>query len=682
MRRITVDSMVTVVFTGDSQTTGRNLAIDYPQLLSRVLPIRVINTAVGGSNSNALVKPMTGGSIRGRRGERLLYGTSVSWGMGPYPGMRVTIQGEVYTIDAVAEHPPTRNTELHLTEPLRADVEGADYSIDPGWAVRVADHRPQVVCLMYVNDGAMAADRQENWREMIARLRAMNAVPVLMSPFPPDDASHGGSHPSYHDNSAQNARVVRELAVAEKAWFVDVFNLTLALDPPLRCQVGDGIHPDTDGQTLAIDGLLWAFDQMGLTRARPFIKGWVLNAEAGAIDATLANGARAFRISQPDHPEPDRQDEKGFTLEAIRSNDEVGLIAAADGAGVALGAHGVVLGIGLEHASRPRQLRLELTGTSLSAVRAWQPATATWAALATAASPDGLTADLPLDCLDDNTAAVLITGGDGASLDAAALAVDDDITPAPWQPAAVTPGAYVLESDHARPGNLVSNPDVTAGAGDDASGWRLRDARANRPSRTAVTDLAFGDEKDLRWLRLAGPPAPRPFDLIAIRGSQAGNDGLYRVRSLHDDGRVRLRRRAQALEGGLAGEIIHDDGCGLVPGGCCLEIDPGGLAETTLTLTDAGSALDLALFTRVIDPSRLGTRDLPGRQSAVTLTFLDADGAALGEPLRLPFRADSFQWRQQRGTATVPPAARQARLAITARGPGRLQITGVSARQR
>jgi len=126
MRRITVDSMVTVVFTGDSQTTGRNLAIDYPQLLSRVLPVRVINTAVGGSNSNALVKPMTGGSIRGRRGERVLYGTSVSWGMGPYPGMRVTIQGEVYTIDAVAEHPPTRNTELHLVEPLRADVEGAD----------------------------------------------------------------------------------------------------------------------------------------------------------------------------------------------------------------------------------------------------------------------------------------------------------------------------------------------------------------------------------------------------------------------------------------------------------------------------------------------------------------------------------------------------------------------------
>jgi hypothetical protein len=207
------------------------LAIDYPQLLSRVLPVRMINTAVGGSNSDALVKPMSGGTARIRQGERVLYGTEVSWGMGPYPGMRVTVHGETYTIDSVAEHPPTRNTELNLVESARADYEGTDYQIEPGWEVRVARYRPQVVCLMFVNDGAMPEARLGNWREMVRRTRAMGAVPVLMSPFPVDDATHGGNHPGFHEKVRQNAAAVRALAEAERAWFVDVFQLTLALPP-------------------------------------------------------------------------------------------------------------------------------------------------------------------------------------------------------------------------------------------------------------------------------------------------------------------------------------------------------------------------------------------------------------------------------------------------------------------
>jgi len=109
-----VSSMPTVVFTGDSQSCGRNLAIDFPQLVSRSLPVRVINTAVGGSNSSALLYPMKGGTVRVTRGEKVLHGENVRWGTGPFPGMKVTVAGETYTIDHIDEHPPTRNAELYL----------------------------------------------------------------------------------------------------------------------------------------------------------------------------------------------------------------------------------------------------------------------------------------------------------------------------------------------------------------------------------------------------------------------------------------------------------------------------------------------------------------------------------------------------------------------------------------
>jgi hypothetical protein len=210
---ITVDSMVKIVFTGDSQSCGRNLAIDFPQLVSRLIPARVINTAVGGSNSDALLKPMTGGRVRIRKGENILYGENVSWGMGPYPGMKVTVNGETYTMDHVVEH-PKRVAELHLCEPARADYEGTDCVVEPGWEVRVARHKPDVVCLMYINDGDMPEAKQANWREMIRRIREMGAVPVLMSPVPVDDSAHGGNHPGSNQRYAKNAETVREIGLA------------------------------------------------------------------------------------------------------------------------------------------------------------------------------------------------------------------------------------------------------------------------------------------------------------------------------------------------------------------------------------------------------------------------------------------------------------------------------------
>jgi hypothetical protein len=678
MRSITVDSMVTVVFTGDSQTTGRNLAIDYPQLLSRVLPVRVINTAVGGSDSDALMRPMTGGSARLRQGERVLYGTDVAWGMGPFPGMRVTVNAETYTIDSLAEHPPTRNTELHLCEPARADYEGPDCTIEPGWEVRVARHRPAVVCLMYINDGALPAARLENWREMIRRCRAMGAVPVLMSPFPVDEVARGGSHPHFNEKVLQNAAVVRELAAAEKAWFVDVSALTLALDPPLRAQLNDGIHPDTDGQTAAINGLLWVFAQMGLLQARPFVKGWVLNRPPGPLEDLLAGGARPFHTSQPDHPDPDHQSEKGFTLAAIRGNDELGLIAAADGHRLAVG-HGVLLQIGLEPDAAPRGLRLRLAGTGLLPPQVWDAATARWLALASSPAAAGLSAEVPLEALrKEQTLHLLITGTTDGALDAVTLDVAGAATPAAWRPSTAEPGPYVLGSDHARPDNLVRKADFAAGGAAAAETWQLRgDARINRPFSAPVEAVSFGSDADLRIATVTSLSPPRPYDLLVLRGSQVGNDGAYRIRADLGAGRVALRRRAKAAETGLNAELVHDDGCGLVPGGCCVEMGAAGRAETTVSLPPAATSLDLSLFTRVYAPTALGTRDLPAPQSRVTISFRARDGIEVGTPTTLASAPDSFQWQKRSHTVPVPPAATEALLTLSASGPDTVQVTGV-----
>jgi hypothetical protein len=596
--------------------------------------------------------------------------------------MRVAVPGEVYTIDSVAEHPPTRNAELHLSEPARADYEGPGYSIEPGWEVRVARHRPDVVCLMFVNDGAMPADRLANWREMVRRIREQGAVPVLLSPFPVDDATHGGNHPGFHEKVLQNAAAVRALAEAEAAWFVDVAGLTLALDPPLRSLVCDGIHPDTDGQTAAIDGLLWVFGQMGLTRARPFIKGWVLAGPPASLEELLAAGVRPFRISQPDHPDPDHQDEKGFTLEAIRRNDEYGLLAVADGNGLALEA-GVLLEFGWQASAESLRLALLLYGSDLAAPQVWDDGAGAWLSLGARPQPGGVRAEVPAAATVDGVAFVLVTGGVHAVLDAVALEIRGGAAVAAWRPSDARPAAYCLSSDHARPENLVRNADFAAGAEGVADSWRLTgEALANRPFRVPLAGVALGDSDDLCLASIARDVRVRPYDLLMVDGSQVGNDGAYRVKDVLGEGRCRVRRRPKATESGLHGELRHDDGCGLVPGGCCLELRAGGRAETALSLPPGATALDLSLFRRIYDPARLGTRDLPGRQSLVQVAFRGPAGGELGEPWQAAGGPDSYQWRKGTFSVPVPAGAASAVLVLGTTGPATAQYTGVFAAAR
>ena len=122
--RVDVNAMPRVVFTGDSQTCGRVGAMDYPQMLSWEMPARVINTAVGGTNTTQLLHEMTGGIASVIRGERAIRGTNVPWHAGPYPGQYVRVGKHEYIIDRIeAVDYAQRASNLWITEPAKEDFE-------------------------------------------------------------------------------------------------------------------------------------------------------------------------------------------------------------------------------------------------------------------------------------------------------------------------------------------------------------------------------------------------------------------------------------------------------------------------------------------------------------------------------------------------------------------------------
>ena len=674
-RTITVDSMVKILFTGDSQSCGRNLAIDFPQLISRLVPARVINTAVGGSNSDALLKPMTGGRVRIKKGENVLYGENVHWGMGPYPGVKVTVNGETYTMDHVVEHPKLVS-ELHLCEPARADYAGTDCAVEPCWEVRVARYKPDVVVLMYINDGEMPAAKQANWREMIRRIREMGAVPVLMRPVPVDDSAHGGNHPGTNQRYAKNAETVREIARQERCWFVDVFHLYQALDPPFRMVIHDGCHPDTDGQTCIVNGLMWVFKQMGLLDARPFIKGWALTAPPGPLPEMLKSGVRPFRTSQPDHPDPDHQSEAGFTLEAIRRNDEYGLIAAKDGAGVPVG-QGLLFRCGVSRDFNGGPVTLRLAETGGCAVQVWLPPEARWLSLPPQIKDGWACANIPANAIENGVFHLLLTGNSGAMLDAVALGAAD-AAPAKDFKTSAGDMEYVLESDDALSDNALLNSDLLRGERERAERWTLSGAaRVNRPFREALDRVSFADAKDLRVMEFAPSAPARPGDVIEVSGSAKGNDGPYRILDAAGNGRWLSRKRAKSAESGLRGVLLHNDGCGLVPGDCGIEVSGDGVASQRASLPDGALDLRASFFYRVYDPKSIGTRDAPESCAQAKITFFDCDGRPVGTPWTISDLPCSYQWQKAEAEHAVPDRAMAFELSVKSASAKPVQYTGL-----
>ncbi|MBM4047817.1 MAG: hypothetical protein FJ279_22155 [Planctomycetes bacterium] len=518
--------------------------------------------------------------------------------------------------------------------------------------------------------------------------------------MPVSDGAHGGGHPGYNPKVAENAKVVRELAREHKAWFVDVFGLYLALDPPFRGVVGDGIHPDTDGSTCIVNGLRWVFEQMGLMDARPHLKGWALTGPPAPLHDLLKSGVRPFRISQPDHPDPDHQSEAGFTLEAIRRNDEYGLIASRDGASLAVG-QGLLFRCGLSRADGPQSVVLRLAGKGLTAAQVWgrgiaelansaigssasrsrKPAedraraeAGGWGSIPLKEADGWLCGRIPLSAVEEGLFHVLVLGGKDAALDALAVDVEGAEPPALWKPREVAPSEYVLASDHLRSDNLLKNADFAAG---DAEHWRLSGAaRINRPFKAAVEGVSFVDEKDLRMAELATSAAVRPFDVIEMSGSAKGNDGPYRVRDEMGNGRWRMRKKAKAVESGLKGELRHNDGCGLVAGDCCVEVSGEGMASQRAKLPPSTRAVRLSFFYRVYDPKALGTRDVPPPCAKVKALFLDVNGRQAGSEWLVTDLPCSYQWQKAELERDAPNGAASVELTVQSASATVVQYTG------
>ncbi|MBT7161575.1 MAG: SGNH/GDSL hydrolase family protein [Victivallales bacterium] len=654
---LTVDSMPRVLFTGDSQTCGRNLGIDFPQLLEPLFPMRVINTAVGGSNSSALLRAMTGGTIRIAKGDRVLHGVKVRWGMGPFPGQGITVSGQRYTIDFIDEHPGTPDTEIHLVEAAVESYEGKDYAIDPGWDHRVARWQPDVVVLMYINDGTMPPNKREDWREMIRRIRSMGAVPVLMSPIPVDDARQGGNHPGdNHRRVAQNAAAIRGIAESEKCWFVDVYHLTFALDPVLRTIIQDGIHPDTDGQTVILDGLSWVFREMGLPTARPFIKGWQIDEPAQALAPD--HPGVPLRTAQPDHPNPKRQLTEGFSVAAFRRWDEYGLLARPDGHSLPF-AKSLLLRVGAAEDETPTHLQLKGTGIRqvlfpVGGRLVPGPMESDKAGLHQVTLPAGAV-------VDDAFRVVLESDGDGG-IDWFAVRTNGPDTPK-WKAPDNQYREYRVEADHTRAGNLVTNPGCRT---DDA--WELAEGTVfNRAFTREVGPLGFVGKTRGRLATLGEPGPARAYDTLRVTGSALGNNGAFRIRQKQEDGRFVIRRRNKDMETGLAATLEHSDGCPLVPGDSCIELPSSDAAAEQQLVVPAGTKrLRISFFHRVWDDQRLGTRDVPTAPARVVLS-----GAGFSREFAAP---PSFQWRKF--TTEIPAPVGKLTLRLLGRPDGRQLFTG------
>ncbi|NUQ01116.1 MAG: SGNH/GDSL hydrolase family protein, partial [Armatimonadetes bacterium] len=256
--RVDAASMPRIVFTGDSQTVGCVGAMDYAQMLSWELPLRVFNRSVGGSNTTHLLREFGGGTVTAKAGERVVLGEKTSWFAGPYIGQKLRLGAQEYVLDAVETLDYLkRDCRAYLTEPAREDYHGADYAFEPGWRVRVAEVEPAYACFMYtVNDpGWKPEEFKARLAEITSRCQAAGIQPIFLSGVPFMDAAAGGSHPGAVAVTRQRAQDLQEYCAAEQLPYGDVFRTLELLDAPRTCVWADTIHPTNDGSIIAVQAV-------------------------------------------------------------------------------------------------------------------------------------------------------------------------------------------------------------------------------------------------------------------------------------------------------------------------------------------------------------------------------------------------------------------------------------------
>ena len=677
--RVDVNAMPKVVFTGDSQTCGRVGALDYPQMLSWDLPIRVINTGVGGTGIRHLLGETTGGAAAVARGEKVIHGTKVPWHAGPHPGQKVRLGPQEYVIDRIETVSyRERRANLWITEPAREDFEGRDYTIEPGWRARVAQHRPDYACFMYsVNDTDYSSEVfQRRLQEMLRRTEELGAQAIFLTGFPLMDAAKGGSHPGGNHRVTVRAQDMAAFCRDRQQLFGDVFRTLMTLDEQATSVWADTVHPTTDGSTAALSALRAIFRGLGVAQNPHYLRAYRAPNGLGPP----AEGLKPITTSQPDYDASNRQNENGFDLAAIRVRDEYGLIADADGDALKSAAP-IVLQFGVGDPSCVTAARAEIFVGALAEVSVFDWTRAAWQPLGKGVGR--VSVELPnatlANAVHDRALWLAVSSEPEVKLDYACLDLAGSVgkfrARAKPHPTAWPPAGTLMWTGQA--GSLIANGDFTAAEGDTPQAWRAEGDQAlyHRCGPTVQGTGAFTGERRVDQLKAPGcrfTQTVRPQDAVVVTEGPDSARGRFLVWSVMDDETLRLRRRLPAAVEAAPFRVERSSGCAAAPGGCMVECrgssgwsaDVAGLAK---------GRYRLGLYYRAFDPQRMNSKHRPGPAAAVTVA--DArTGAALLEERGL---AMSFQWQCARLDFDVP-ATTQATVHLAATSDCAVQYTGVT----
>jgi hypothetical protein len=674
--RLTVDinAMPRLVFTGDSQTCGCVGAMDYAQMISPQVPLRIFNRAVGGSNTAHLLSEFGGGKATVRAGERVVHGEDVGWFAGPYIGQTVRLGAQEYTVDSIETTDyAKRRANLYLTEPAREDFSGTDYRFEAGWRVRVAEVHPRYACFMFtVNDAAAKpGDFKARLVEITRRCREAAIQPIFLSGVPFMDAESGGSHAGAVSHTAQRARDLLEFCTQEKLPYGDVYQTLDLLDAQRTSVWADTIHPTNDGSVLIVHALRSLLTQMGAMGNPYHVHGF--RCPDAILPEPTDAGLVPITTAQPRRDRNNRLDQAGHNLEAQRIRDEYGLLAAADGQALE-SATPLLLRVGVGDAAKVDSATAEVVLAEPGEVLAYSYTRSAWVPIA---QGEGALA-APLSALPElvhDGAVWLAVRGEKVAVDYAAVHLTGDL--APWEPPKCErpilwpePGEF----DWVPEMNLLPNGDLTSADGEAPAGWTAQGADARYLPAGIVADGTGefcgprGDQ--FRCVGAKFTRTVRALDMLVVKAEVAGGRNFL-VQRVLDDETLSLRRAPEVPPGMTGFEVRRRSGLRAVPGDACVEVAEGSTWRTTVRL--GPGKYRIGFFYRCFAPEAMNAQHVASGHASVALRQGDA-----GPETRIGQGLDSsYVWLRGWGEITM---TRDGALTLeaSAQGPERVQYTGWS----
>jgi hypothetical protein len=650
--RVNVNIMPRVVFTGDSQICGRTGAWDYPQMLSWEMPIRVLNTGVGGTSTRHLLSETTGGTAEVSAGEKEIRGTSVSWHAGPYPGQRMRLGPHEYTIDRIVTTSYKESlASIWLTEPAKESFSGTDYAIEAGWRVRVADRKPDYACFLYsVNDTGWESEQFiAQLEDIVQRTRELGAQPVFLSGVPLMDTAKGGSHPGHNKRVEARANDLASFCRDRDIPYGDVFHALMLLDEHATSVWVDTVHPTTDGSTAMLNALRRIFRELGVTDNPYYVRGY--RTASGLAEPDDAAALTPFTTSQPDYSAANVQNENEFDLAAIEVRDEYGLIAEADGDAVASETP-LLLEFGVGECEAVSAAEVEVVARPAASVSWFDWRAKQWRPLAEGEGDirAAMSADRIARAWHKGTIWLAVEAEGGFALDYAALILAGEV--APYQPRRSAgsilwprPGELTWEDDA---DNLIRNGGLAKADGGLPRHWQNQGPQAEYVRRGIVAE-GIGDFVQDKRIDLFRAPAQdftrtvRPLDVLVIAEGPEHATGRFLISRVLDDETLRVRRRLEEVVGDLAFQIHRSSGCLAVPGGCAVQCRGDSCWETTVPGLEAG-LYRLGFFHRTYDPENMKAKIRPGRVAKVEVRL----GAQPAQPALATADelAASYQWQR------------------------------------